>query len=302
MTRLPTSLTSVPIFSIDQDESICEEDELSVEEPLEIRLEQERDKQAIVRPLAITMRTPGNDLELAAGFLLSEGIVQNKDQLQEVRQTEPNIVVARISSSITIDWNSLLRHSFVSSSCGVCGKRSIAAVFGAGARRLPAGKPRFHAQIVHGLSTAQRAHQVTFRRTGSLHAAALFDPAGNILANAEDVGRHNALDKLIGGQLLEDQLPLHDRILLLSGRACFELIQKAAMAGIPVIAAIGAPTSLAVSLAKELGITLLGFVRDGRFNVYADSEGSSKVPLSSSRLLSERFATKPPRSQCRDRI
>ncbi|PQO33682.1 formate dehydrogenase accessory sulfurtransferase FdhD [Blastopirellula marina] len=278
MSPLHSSVVSLSIGSVSQQTFVCEEDELCVEEPLEIRVELKRDGSETTRPLAVTMRTPGSDEELAAGFLLSEGIVQGRNQIQSIRQLESNIVVACLAPSVDVPWSKMQRHSFVSSSCGVCGKRSIAAVFGAGAQRQPLGTPRFEAQVIHGLGRAQRARQANFRRTGGLHAAALFDTAGNIQANSEDVGRHNALDKLIGGQLLANRLPLRDNILLLSGRACFELIQKASMAGIPIVAAIGAPTSLAVSLAKELGITLLGFVRDERFNVYADAGRLVEAP------------------------
>ena len=259
-----------PILSVADGAVTTEDDELSVEEPLQIdvlapngRLER--------RAVAVTMRTPGNDMELAAGFLFTEGLVRDETEFAEIRPAADNNVLATLRPGVCVDESRLERQSYVASSCGVCGKRSIAAVFAARRHALRPEVPRIDVETIHGLPLAQRAAQANFRRTGGIHAAALFDATGRLLSVREDVGRHNALDKLIGAELLAGRVPLCDRILLVSGRAGFELVQKAAMAGIPVLAAVGAPSSLAVTLAQECGMTLLGFVRDGRFNVYADA-------------------------------
>jgi FdhD protein len=249
--------------------SASSSDELSVEEPLEIRL---APPTAGAQPssVAVTMRTPGNDVDLAAGFLLTEGLIAGADDLERVRRAGRNAVEARLRSGVRPDAAKLDRHSFVSSSCGACGKRSIAAVRVASRYFLVPGEPRVAPEVIHGLPQALRAGQSAFARTGGIHASGLFDPHGRLLKLREDVGRHNALDKLIGSELLAGRIPLADRFVLVSGRVSFELVQKAAIAGVPVLAAVGAPSSLAVDLARECGMTLLGFVRDGRFNVYAD--------------------------------
>ncbi|WP_010581979.1 formate dehydrogenase accessory sulfurtransferase FdhD [Schlesneria paludicola] len=265
------SVTTVPIISVDNVTNSAEEDELSIEEPLEIELLLHGTDGIRPYSIAVTMRTPGNDVELAAGFLFTEGMIQSENDLVDIQSTSSNVVQATLKPSVRIDAAKFNRHSFVSSSCGVCGKRTIAAVFTARRYQVNHGAPRVRTEVIHGLPGTQREAQANFHRTGGLHASALFDESGNLLSLFEDVGRHNALDKLIGSELLEGKLPLIDRLLLVSGRASFELIQKAAMAGIPVVAAVGAPSSLAVSLARETSMTLLGFVRDNRFNVYSDA-------------------------------
>ncbi|HEV3027342.1 MAG TPA: formate dehydrogenase accessory sulfurtransferase FdhD, partial [Planctomycetota bacterium] len=244
-------------------------DELSVEEPLEIRIAEYSDG-GLPRSVAVTMRTPGDDVELAAGFLFTEGIINGPDDLEGVERTGANSVMARLHLGVAQDPAKLDRHSFVSSSCGACGKRSIAAVRVLRRHRIAAGEPRLAAEVVHGLPDTLRAGQSGFARTGGIHASGLFDASGRLLRLREDVGRHNALDKLIGAEFLAGRIPLADRLVLVSGRVSFELVQKAAIAGVPVLGAVGAPSSLAVELARECGMTLLGFVRDGRFNVYSD--------------------------------
>ena len=221
--------------------------------------------------VAVTMRTPGDDVDLAAGFLFTEGIVSGRAELEDVRRAGPNAAEARLRPGVTVDLARLDRHSFVSSSCGACGKRSIAAVKVTSRHPIATGEPRLSPEVIHGLPRALRAAQSAFARTGGIHASGLFDADGRLLAIREDVGRHNALDKLIGSELLAGRIPMTSRFVLVSGRVSFELVQKAAVAGAPVLGAVGAPSSLAVDLARECGMTLLGFVRDGRFNVYSDS-------------------------------
>ncbi len=247
------------------------EDALAVEEPLEIQLGYERKGWRVHKSVSITMRTPGTDEELAAGFLFSEGIIADPAQIDTVRLESDNVVRLELRADVPVDLSRLERHFYTTSSCGVCGKTSIAAL--RLSQRTPPTSvpgPIIDAAVVHRLPGAQRQAQAVFDQTGGLHAAALFDAAGRLLCQREDVGRHNAVDKLIGSQLLGGvPLPLAGRILFVSGRASFELVQKAVAAGIPIMAAVGAPSSLAVELARAYGLTLLGFVRDGRFNVYS---------------------------------
>jgi FdhD protein len=278
MTSHHQSVITARILCVTAECATWEDDEVPVEEPLEIHVAVPRGGRMVQRSIAITMRTPGFDVELTAGFLFTEGIIQHKCEIADLRTTTPNAVLATLASTARVDPNRLDRHSFVSSSCGVCGKRSIAAVVAIQRYRVPYGVPRIDAQVIHDLPTTLRAAQPAFDRTGGLHAAALFDPAGRLVSLYEDVGRHNALDKLIGSELLAGRMPLGNRLVLVSGRASFELIQKATVAGVPVLAAVGAPSSLAVTLARQSGMTLLGFVRDGRFNVYADAGRLTEAP------------------------
>jgi FdhD protein len=272
MTRIchRTGVASVEVGRVAGSFSSPSSDELSVEEPLEIRLSG-HGTGAAPTPVAVTMRTPGDDVDLAAGFLFTEGIITEAGDLEGMRRAGPNAVEARLRPGVAVDAAKLDRHSFVSSSCGACGKRSITAVRVASRHPIALGEPRLAPEVIHGLPRALRAGQSGFARTGGIHASGLFDTDGRLRVVREDVGRHNALDKLIGSELLAGRVPLAGGIVLVSGRVSFELVQKAAIAGIPVLGAVGAPSSLAVDLARECGMTLLGFVRDARFNVYSDS-------------------------------
>ena len=271
------SIVAVPVEKIEGAHSRRQQDFLAVEEPLQIRLAYGAEGARVERDLSITMRTPGNDRELAAGFLLTEGILQRADQILEMRQGGPdsddpdvrNTVVVELRPEIEFDLAQLDRHFYVSSSCGVCGKASIDAVRSRICPVLPKDTLRVDAALIHRLPQALRDAQAVFEQTGGLHAAALFDPEGKLLSLREDVGRHNAVDKLIGAEFLKNALPLHERMILVSGRASFELVQKALAAGIPALFAVGAPSSLAVELARRFQMTLAGFVREQRYNVYS---------------------------------
>jgi FdhD protein len=274
------SVVNVDVERVDDRGQHAERDVLAVEEPLEIRLHLEVDGRLVRRTVSVTMRTPGDDPSLAAGFLFTEGILRDPSQVEDIRPCGPfvgagrarNVVRVQLRPGTEVDLARLERHFYTTSSCGVCGKTSIEALQATSCFALPPARPVIAAALVHQLPELLRDAQAVFDRTGGLHASALFDTSGRLHALREDVGRHNALDKVIGAEFLAGRLPAHDRILLVSGRASFELVQKAIMAGIPVLAAVGAPSSLAVQLAASAGMTLLGFVRDGRFNVYAGAE------------------------------
>ncbi|MBZ5609326.1 MAG: formate dehydrogenase accessory sulfurtransferase FdhD [Acidobacteriia bacterium] len=259
------SILTVPIQKVEGASSSTLQDLLPVEEPLEIRL--------CDRTVSITMRTPGQDLELAAGFLFTEGIVEGAHQILDI-QSSKNTVTVALKADVEIDFERLERHFYTTSSCGVCGKTSIEALQMQGCPTLPGNVPAVPSRVIHDLPAALRQDQAIFERTGGLHGAALFDPAGKLLLVREDVGRHNAVDKVVGGEMLAGRTPLAGKLLLVSGRASFELTQKALMAGIPILAAVGAPSSLAVETARRFNMTLLGFVREGRFNIYS---GASRI-------------------------
>jgi FdhD protein len=251
-------------------------DYLATEEPLEIRLV----AGGSTERLAVTMRTPGRDFELAVGFLHGEGILPDHDALRGVSYcTDPeldaaqqyNVVNVQLDGSAMPDLRGLERHFYTSSACGVCGKASLDQIELRGCALPPAG-PEVGAEVVYGLPDKLREAQGLFESTGGLHAAGLFTPDGELECLREDVGRHNAVDKLVGWALMEDRLPLGDRILLVSGRASFEIMQKALAAGVPVVCAVSAPSSLAVDVAERFGMTLVGFLRGRRFNLYAGPE------------------------------
>lgn len=266
---IPTFSASVAV--VEGGTSFDKPDRIAVEEPLEIRLGhgplQNRQRTAI----AVTMRTPGHDAELAIGFLVSEGLLTERADLLDVVPFEPNAIRVDLKPGVAANLDRVDRRGSITSSCGVCGKTTLDAIEAEGVAPVPSG-PTVDAEIIHGLTAKLRGAQPAFDSTGGLHAVGLFDPAGELLVLREDVGRHNALDKVIGNEFLTGRFPLRDRILFASSRASFELVQKAAVVGAPMFAAVGAPSSLAVMMAERFGMTLLGFVRDGRFNIYAGRE------------------------------
>jgi FdhD protein len=274
----PNQITA-SIVRFEDGHSRLAEDSLAVEEPLEIRLGFGPLRARERRTVALTMRTPGHDRELAAGFLFTEGVIQDPADLLEIVIPEEdeadgreNLVRVELRPEVEVDLGRLQRHFYTTSSCGVCGKTSLEALETAsGLSPLPV-EFTVAASVLTGLPDALREAQEVFGRTGGLHGCAFFSPAGELLCTREDVGRHNALDKLIGAELLTKGGVLERRILLLSGRASFELLQKAVMAGVPVVGAVGAPSSLAVEVAERFGITLVGWLRGERFSVYTHPE------------------------------
>jgi len=274
---MPNASTKpVRVAKVSDTESTGQDDLLAVEEPLEIRLKYIAEEVPVTKNVSVTMRTPGNDAELAAGFLFTEGIIKSYNDIAEISQAniacaenKQNTILVELKEHIVPNLNNTERNFYTTSSCGVCGKGSISAIRTVSIFEQDKSEDlTVTSDMLFGLPDLLRPQQATFESTGGLHASALFNKNGELLLLREDVGRHNALDKLIGAALANDWLPLNDKILLLSGRASFELVQKAAMAGIRVIAAVGAPSSLAVELAEEFNITLAGFLRGRRFNIY----------------------------------
>lgn len=245
-------------------------DRLVAEEPLEIRVRQGGES----RTAAVTMRTPGSDFELAAGFLFSEGIVRTRSSVARIDYCSDvesdqlyNVVSVHVTEGSPVDLQPLERHFFTSSSCGVCGKAGIDAIATRGVEPV-VGEVALSSSVLQGFPEELRKSQRVFESTGGLHAAGLFSVDGTLLAAREDVGRHNAVDKLLGWALLDRRMPLSENVLLVSGRVSFEIVQKAAVAGVPVVCAVSAPTNLAVTTAERFDITLVGFLRDTHFNVY----------------------------------
>jgi FdhD protein len=268
----PTSQTRVRVRTVSAGTSRSRDDHVATEEPLEIRI----GWSGGVRSAAVTMRTPGNDFELAAGFLLAEGIVRQREDLHEITycvdptltaEQRYNVVTATLVGNRPVDFDPLNRDFTITSACGVCGKTSLDQLESRGAIPLSNG-PEVRSSVLSALPEALRSRQRLFDATGGLHAAALFDTNGGLLAVREDVGRHNALDKLLGWALLDGRVPLHDAIVLVSGRASFELAQKCVVAGVPILCAVSAPSSLAIDVARRFNLTLVGFLREDRFNVY----------------------------------
>jgi len=269
-----SNTSCIELCRVQGDRVAPDRDKVAVEEPLEIQIGFERKGVAAIRSISVTMRTPGNDEELATGFLFGEGLLNRRSELARIERNEgsSNQVRIHLAAGVRFDLKHLERHFYTTSSCGICGKASLEAV-----HRLLLTGPHANSSLrlsvaaVHSLPSQLRRAQQVFADTGGLHAAALFDTHGNLLAVREDVGRHNAVDKLIGAAWLNGRVPLENRVLFVSGRASFELVQKAARADIPIFAAVGAPSSLAIELARACDLTLLGFVRDRRFNVYSAS-------------------------------
>ena len=276
-----TSVQTVDILRVSRSSSEATPDLIVTEEPLEIRIGYGEESERQQMNLAVTMRTPGSDEELCLGFLFSEGIIQRLGDVLSVKycdelgtdENHENVMRVELSPEVQFDPLDHQRNFYTTSSCGVCGKAAVEAIH-VECEPLQNDKIRIDQTTVFQLSEKLRSAQQVFKHTGGLHASAIFDLEGNLLAHREDVGRHNALDKVIGHFLESDINQLKDSILLLSGRISFELVQKGVRAGIPVIVAVGAPSSLAVSLAEDFGVTLVGFLGEQKFNIYS---GESRV-------------------------
>jgi FdhD protein len=273
------AIIHLPVIKVTDEDNLGTTDALAIEEPLEIRLEHGRADERKVQNVSVTMRTPGNDAELALGFLFTEGIIKLQTDTHSIEHcfiacadNKENVIQVSLKEGIEPNLQNTERNFYTTSSCGVCGKASIRSIKTVSAFQNSNTENQVDADLLHQLPLILQKQQEVFADTGGLHASALFDAKGELLLVREDVGRHNALDKLIGAALNKNMLPLNRHILLLSGRASFELVQKAAMAGINIIAAVGAPSSLAVKLAEEFNITLVGFLRNRRFNIYTQAQ------------------------------
>ena len=277
--KRPGPTTEASVWKVRGNRPHLERDRLAGEEPMEIRVESGAQGHRETTSLAVTMRTPGADFELAAGFLFTEGIVARKRDLLRIEYcTDPgvvqeyNTVSAVLRPDVDFRPDRLSRHFYMTSSCGVCGKTALEAVRVAVRPPARTDGPTVEGKTILAIPERLRAAQALFSETGGLHAAGLFDTAGNLLSVREDVGRHNAVDKVLGESFLRNRMTLSDRVLAVSGRGSFEILQKAAVAGVPFVLAVGAPSNLAVAIAEEFGMTLVGFARENRFNVYAGSE------------------------------
>lgn len=266
------NVTPVRVISSNGQGPTMRPDKVVTEEPMEIRAGGPDQEPG---PVAVTMRTPGGDFELAVGFLFTEGLIRGSDDVQRVaycdlpdEEQRYNVVTVRLTRAF--DMESARRNFYSTSSCGICGKATLDDVE---VRCAPVGPgPEVKTEVLTGLPDAMRSAQRVFEQTGGLHAAALFDPGGELLALREDVGRHNAVDKVVGEALLAGQVPLSERVLAVSGRVSFEIVQKAAVAGVPIVAAVSAPSSLAIEAAERFGQTVVGFIRDGGLNVYTNPQ------------------------------
>lgn len=272
----PGSKTKARVRVVEGGRARVRPDVLATEEPMEIRLRTGGGADGESKTVAVTMRTPGNDFELAAGFLYGEGVLSSPDDLLKMsyctdEEQQYNIVNVDLRGGVHYDPKPLERHFYTSSACGICGKESLEQLEIRGCEPLPPG-PLVSAETVYALPHKLRAAQGLFDETGGLHAAALFDADGNLVAAREDVGRHNATDKLIGWAMLEGKLPLNEHVVMVSGRSSYEILQKCLTAGVPVVCAVSAPSSLAVDVARRFGMTLVGFLRGERFNVYSGFE------------------------------
>jgi FdhD protein len=273
------SSLAIDISKVCGDQKLSQADRIAAEEPLEIQLCSATADGAGAKSISITMRTPGDDAELAVGFLYTESIIQDPSQLvsvDHVGETDTdtglrNKIRVELVPEAEIDFDRLQRHFYTTSSCGVCGKASIEALHVTGLTSLQGNRAEFRREVIVAMPERLMAEQQLFSLTGGLHAAALFDEDGDIIVVREDVGRHNAVDKVIGWMFMNGRLPAQRHGLLVSGRASFELMQKSLVAGIPLLAAVGAPSSLAVRVAKDFDMTLIGFLRGDRFNIYSDT-------------------------------
>ena len=276
MDTRPGSETALTITAYQGGSAKQRRDRLATEEPLEIRVSVAGES----RTVAVTMRTPGADFELAVGFLFAEGVIERREQVTGIsycRDTDLppeqlyNIVIVELDPTSRPDLSPLERHFHMTSACGVCGKANLEALTQRGVQPVR-GNSTVTPAVISSLPEKLRDRQRVFESTGGLHAAGLFDREGELLAAREDVGRHNAVDKLVGWAFLDGRLPLSDHLLMVSGRSSFEIAQKAASAGIPIVCSVSAPSSLAVDVARTFDMTLIGFVRDDRFNAYAGAE------------------------------
>lgn len=271
-------VTLVKICTWKQGEWETKEDLLAIEEPLQIRLQFGRDEQWQEKELLITMRTPGHDFDLVTGFLLAENIIQKQEDIQLIRyckrvkeEEKGNVLIVKLEPEVIFDLKLLERNFMANSSCGICGKSAIDAI---SCQDLPlnSGFPKIDLACIKNLNARMVEEQTVFKHTGGIHASGLFNTKGDLLILREDVGRHNAFDKVVGAALQEGLLPMEDALVMLSGRVSFELVQKAVRARIPIIVAVGAPSSLAVALAEEKGITLIGFLKKDSFNIYSGKD------------------------------
>jgi FdhD protein len=277
---MTSSSLAIDVSKVSGDQRVSIADSVAIEEPLEIQLSYPSAEGAAAKSVSITMRTPGDDAELAMGFLFTEGIIRSGKQVTSVEHcgaTAPesglrNIIRVKLKPGVDVDLGRLQRHFYTTSSCGVCGKASLDALRITGQESLADKTATFRRNAIVALPDKLMARQKVFTKTGGLHAAAVFDQNGEILFVREDVGRHNAVDKVVGALLLEDMLPANELGLIVSGRASFELMQKTLVAGIPLLAAVSAPSSLAVQTAKEFDMTLIGFLRNGKFNIYSGAQ------------------------------
>ena len=275
---------AIDIRKVNGDQYQDIEDSVAVEEPLEIQLSSGNAEGAAAKSISITMRTPGDDPDLALGFLFTEGIINSFNHIALVEHVGPvdsvsgmhNTIRVTVTDGVDIDFERLQRHFYTTSSCGVCGKASLDALRVSGMKSLGFAGTQFSRDLLVSMPARLLEQQRLFSATGGLHAAAAFDSRGEIKVLREDVGRHNAVDKVVGTLLRENRLPASELGLMVSGRASFELMQKALVAGIPLLAAVGAPSSLAVQLAREFEMTLIGFLRDRRFNIYSGDQRIQK--------------------------
>ncbi|MDE5072688.1 MAG: formate dehydrogenase accessory sulfurtransferase FdhD [Trichodesmium sp. St5_bin8] len=274
MKNSQSSKTKAKIWVVENNNFVTHSDQLATEEPLEIRLNYPK------KTIAVTMRTPGADFDLAAGFLYIEGVIKNQEDIAKISycvdpkvdgKQRQNIINVSLKSELNPNLTTLERHFLTTSACGVCGKASIESLQIKGFSAIPLGlevSPEIIYSLPDKLNTAQRV----FKSTGGLHAAGLFNSEGKLLKLREDVGRHNALDKLIGSEFLAGELPLNNLMVMVSGRSSFEILQKCITAGLPIVCAVSAPSSLAVEIAKRFNITLVGFLRGRKFNIYSGVE------------------------------